>query len=200
MDMQTPIGPIKIRNSYDEAVVVEVINQLGYERWGDIKIEGTVLDLGAHIGSFSALALSRGCKVIAVEPEPSSFALLKINAPGAIHINKAISNKKHVNLYVDPVRSELNKIADHGIRVEGISLDDLITEPIDVLKIDIEGGEYEALTTCTKLNMVRQITMEYHYASETLGTLLNVLKSNNFELTWIGGSDFGKLQMKRRDK
>lgn len=40
---------------------------------------GTVLDVGAHTGDFSLLALGRGHDVYAVEPDPDAFACLERN-------------------------------------------------------------------------------------------------------------------------
>jgi FkbM family methyltransferase len=195
--MHTPIGEIITRNTYDEDVVKEVIIDHGYERWGNIEITGKVLDCGAHIGSFSALALSLGCTVTAVEPEPHNFALLEMNAPGATLINCAISNNPTEKFYVDPERSELNKIAEDGITVDCVTLDQLITGYIDLLKMDIEGAEYDALYTCHRLKYVRQITMEYHNGLGKLGKLCSFLEKNGFKFGWIGGQAFGHLQVKR---
>lgn len=195
--MLTPIGEIIVRNSWDEAVVKEVVLEHQYENWGEIKIEGTVLDCGAHIGSFTKLALSHGCKVTAVEPEPGSFKLLEINGKGATLINKAITNEKEIHLWVDSERGELNKIASEGLLVKGITLDELITEPIDLLKMDIEGAEYDAIYSCTKLSMIRQITMEYHNGMGKLGGLMDFLAENGFEFGWVGGGVWGHLQCKR---
>lgn len=195
--MKTPIGDIEIRNDFDADVVKEVIIDRAYEHWGQIKIEGNVLDCGAHIGSFSALALSNGCTVTAIEPEPDNFRLLVKNAPQATCINKAISNLPEVHLYVDPERSELNKIADEGITVGGISLNELIDRQIDVLKMDIEGAEYDALFTCHRLDWVKQITMEYHDGMGRLGKLCSFLDKQGFEIAWIGGQVFGHLQVRR---
>jgi FkbM family methyltransferase len=45
-----------------------------------LPIEGTVLDLGAHIGTFTRDAIAKGAKrVIAYEPEPVNFTLLGLN-------------------------------------------------------------------------------------------------------------------------
>ena len=195
--MKTPIGDIKIRNSYDEMVVKEVVIERSYERWGGIKLEGNVLDCGAHIGSFSKLAICNGCTVTAVEPSPENFLVLQENVPEAKLFYRAITNLPEVHMYIDNERSELNKIADSGVLVKGITLDELIDKPIDVLKMDIEGAEYEALYSCKKLHLVKQITMEYHDGAKALGELLLYLSNKGFEFGWIGGQGFGHLQMKR---
>ena len=197
--MHTPIGDINVRNAYDEAVVKETVLEHQYERWGDIKIEGNVIDAGAFIGDFTKLALFNGCTVTAVEPDPGNLEMLRINAPKAIIVPKAITNDKLVHFYQDRERAELNKIANSGILVEGITLDQLITKPVDLLKMDIEGGEYDAIYGSNKLkDMVKQITMEYHNGLGKVGELMWYLGDIGFQFGWIGGQDWGHLQCKNK--
>jgi FkbM family methyltransferase len=198
----TPYGDIKIRENFlefDKEVVNEVILEHRYEHWAELEIRGTVLDCGAHIGAFSFLALSQSKtrKVIAVEPNPFTFKLLKQNAPKAILINKAITNEKYVYISDFQDRPELNKLSEVGIKVKGITLDELITEPINFLKMDIEGAEYDAFYSCNKLDMVEQISIEYHNGGTKLAQLIIYLESCGFTMKWIGGQDFGHVQFSR---
>lgn len=78
--------PLQFRlGSTDALVIMELLSETcAYEPNADIgfTLEGhtCVLDIGAHIGVFSRLALSKGCKhIIAYEPEPSNFELLTKN-------------------------------------------------------------------------------------------------------------------------
>ena len=67
----------------DEKIADEVVTRGCYERpLFDFEIlPGDVwIDLGAHFGVFTSLALSAGAKVVAVEPEMSNFDLLSQNA------------------------------------------------------------------------------------------------------------------------
>ncbi len=47
--------------------------------WLQPKEGDIVVDVGAHIGRYTLIAARRGAKVIAIEPEPSNFSLLKEN-------------------------------------------------------------------------------------------------------------------------
>ena len=197
--MQTSFGEIKIRNKFDEEVIKEVIEERAYEHWGELKLEGTVLDCGADFGAFSFLALAQPevKKVISVEPNPNSYKLLVQNTPNAIHIEKAISNKEFVYISDNKERPELNMISDSGLIVGTTTLDKLITEPIDFLKMDIEGAEYEAFYSCTKLDLVKQISIEYHNGGTEMAKLLIYLESLGFKMKWIGGGVWGHLQLSK---
>ncbi len=212
MKMQTYIGELDIRDEYDREVVLEVIERDEYRRWGDIAIgeNDLVLDLGAHIGSFSRLAGHLGAKVIAVEPCPANLKLLKANTKGldVTAFACAVSAKPEAFLLVDRQRNELHKLVDrpgrNTIEVVGLALDDLVSDfgnpQVDLLKMDIEGMEYEALYQSRLLDRVRQITMEWHLGATKMSELIIHLEKQGFKTVWLGGNgDFGKLQMKRRE-
>lgn len=206
--IKTPIGEMTVRNKFDEEVVKEVIIDLEYERWGEITInEGdTVIDCGAHIGSFTRLALANKANVIAIEPADNNFELLKINTEGQKNlklINALLWTGKEVAFKVDPKRGELNKIDGDGVMQPSVRLDDLITkfkiEKINLLKMDIEGAEYEVLYNFKHLKIVEQLTMEWHYGSSNLAKLILFLEKNGLTVVWLGGNgDWGKLQAKRK--
>lgn len=75
--------PMWIRSgTTDENAVKECLKKNAYEIWHKgFRIEDAAvwLDIGAHIGSFTCWALAKGCKVIAFEPHPVNFQLLKAN-------------------------------------------------------------------------------------------------------------------------
>jgi FkbM family methyltransferase len=137
-------------------------------RKGDI-----VVDVGAYPGDFtlhSSLLVGDTGKVIAIEPHPRNFAFLKANVVlnnlrNVILINKAVSN------YVG--KGQLNGIDTgahlsrlKGIPVEVVTLDKLLYDlgitRVDVVKIDIEGQEKEALEGFQLITGVREIAIETH--------------------------------------
>jgi FkbM family methyltransferase len=130
-----------------------------------------VVDVGSNIGYFTLIAASQvgqAGHVYAFEPNPSTFELLQrnveINGLGdrTTLIQKAVFSesktvrfhhlKQHhayssLNLYPD---ESLKKLQDESIAfdVDAISLDEYFAEfnaAIDVVKIDIEGGEPDVL-------------------------------------------------------
>jgi FkbM family methyltransferase len=118
-----------------------------------------VVDVGAHVGTYTLRAAKAGAKVIAIEPNPESFRLLETN----VHLNSfnsiitrnvAVGAAAGVGwLSTEEVftgRGRLTGIdSGHGCRVTISRLDDLLGEwaasPIDWLKIDVEGSEYDLM-------------------------------------------------------
>jgi len=125
-----------------------------------------VLDIGAHIGVFSALALTRTSEVIAYEPLKANFDLLKANASKAELHQLAVSfdgttKNKRIRLKAFNLGAgDLNE--QEGEEVECVRFDDLLAKPIDFLKIDIEGSERGLLFHPEWLAKVKIIAIEIH--------------------------------------
>jgi len=156
-----------------------------------------IIDCGSNIGLsiFYFKKLYPNSKIIGIEADPLIFDILskntsKFNSKQITLLNRAISN--HSGEFLDFMQEG----ADGGrsvelmpnlstIKVETIKLDDIITGPIDMLKIDIEGSETTALLNCTKLSLVSNLFIEYHSFSkqpQTLGLLLEYLTSQGFRI------------------
>lgn len=202
---KTIVGDIYVRNEYDKEVVHEVIGNREYERWGDIKMYPayTVIDAGAHIGAFTRLALAYQCQVIAIEPDDENFDMLLKNTEGyAVKlVHGLLWNGKEVRFLKDKKRGELNKVDSKGKLMPSVKLDSLVEhfklKQIDLLKMDIEGSEYEVLYNFKHLDIVKQITMEWHYGSTKMAELIIFLEKHNFEVVWSAGNgQWGKLQIK----
>ena len=126
-----------------------------------IKPGSTVLDLGAHHGYFSLLAarhVGKKGKVYAFEPAPENFQVMKKNIElshltNVVVVNKAVSDKRDtVQFFLckpNEVQGSLYSTFRPGestITVESIALDEYLEgKPVDVFKMDIEGGEPSAL-------------------------------------------------------
>lgn len=126
----------------------------------------TVIDVGAHIGTFSLLALKRGAKkVIAIEPDPDSFMILTkhlTNFSNIVFYNKALwkNNTDELNLcspsenlptHFRALEENAKKTYRVCRKAKPITLAQIIAEQqlekIDLLKIDIEGGEKEVFSS-----------------------------------------------------
>jgi len=143
--------------------------------------EGSVfVDLGANVGYYTLIASrlvgSRG-RVYAVEPVPSTAAILRLNVilnklDNVIIIEKAAwFTKEKVNLRIpgsDYGYASVVRGYGKSMLVEACPLDELLqdVDHIDILKIDVEGAEYEVLkgakntlhkTKCIVLELTRNI-------------------------------------------
>lgn len=143
-----------------------------------------VIDIGAHIGSFSYAALIRGAaRVYAYESHPINYAIAVKNLERfddkAVCRNLAVwrSDSAGVTLFNDPLVNygQPNTGAlsvlynDSGLAVQTVGLDEILFEAsqglsrrIRILKIDCEGAEYPILFTAKYLAIVKEICGEYH--------------------------------------
>lgn len=133
-----------------------------------------IIDCGANIG-LSVLFwkhLYPMSQIIAFEPDPETFNLLETN------INQF--DYRHINLINAAVwctESVMNFQNDHSvggalvfsnhnarcIPVQTVRLRDYLYQHVDMLKIDIEGAEYEVLVDCKEqLKNVEYLFVEYH--------------------------------------
>jgi FkbM family methyltransferase len=143
-----------------------------------------ILDLGANVGVFTLYAArsAANAKIFAVEPFPSTFRRLA----GTIHnhnldarvacLNFAAAGSNGMrNMPDTPVPSQRRALvtpdfsaSDSGTRVMGKTLETILEEhrlrKIDLLKIDIEGSEYEVMlsTSAKVLARINRIALEYH--------------------------------------
>src|ERR1700733_8221921 len=136
----------------------------------------TIVDLGANIG-LSARFLSErypDARLLAFEPDPEIFALAQRNVrahPQVSLRNLGVAGiPGHLALHRFPGGSwgtssfvTIQEVAE-TFTAEAVTLDSIIDElgDIDLLKIDIEGAEYEVLEACQQLQRVRCIIGEVH--------------------------------------
>ncbi|HJS54514.1 MAG TPA: FkbM family methyltransferase [Chitinophagaceae bacterium] len=140
-----------------------------------------IVDCGANIG-LSVLYLKTlypDARIIAFEPDQSSFSLLKVNCSNLKDVtvlNKAVW-KENTNIIFESSGSLSSKIVKEtpatGTNiVEAIRLKDYLDRPIDLLKLDIEGAEYEVLRDAKDgLGSIKNLFIEYHGKFEQNGEL-----------------------------
>jgi cyclic pyranopterin phosphate synthase len=157
------------------------------EAWGsyfprlDLRRGATVVDLGAHIGGFALPAALRAPegRVLAFEPDPESRALLErnvlLNRIPNVEVSAAAvwARDGRGELRACPANPVLSNLfrpygAGGAVETELISLPSLFEkhriERADILKVDIEGAEYEVLLSCPELvrERVGALIVEVH--------------------------------------
>jgi FkbM family methyltransferase len=118
-----------------------------------------VYDVGAHVGFYTLLAselVGPGGRVIAFEPLPRNLHylhkhLILNQCSNVTVIDAAVLDTKRLVRFAEGPNSSMGFVSERGrLEVKAVSLDELfvkgeIPKP-DVIKIDIEGGEYHALS------------------------------------------------------
>lgn len=148
----------------DNFVVDEVFNKRVYARLG-VTTGSRVLDLGAHVGSFSRWAISQGAShVTAVEMMPPTLEYLRKNVgnePKITIVPAAVSSKPDEDVLTAIQWKTGNPMSAHVIgehrgvkninrydqwEVKPVSLFKLLHESqATLIKFDIEGSEYDVL-------------------------------------------------------
>jgi FkbM family methyltransferase len=165
--------------------------------------EPLIVDCGSNIG-LSVLYFKRlypKSRVIAFEPDTATFKMLELNVKSnnladVTLVNKALSDSVgSVPFYISPERPGLlvqslrkeNLSSSQVTSVETETLSTYLTEPVDFLKMDIEGAEDQVLKDLNetgKLALVREIVLEYHHhltpREDKLGVFLKTLEQTNF--------------------
>jgi FkbM family methyltransferase len=145
----------------------------GLRRWYRPRAGDNICDIGGNIGWF-ALACSHwsacAAHVHSFEPDPDSYNIFRqnIEANGLGHqiavepVAVANSVRTACLSRTHPLRRALG---GEGIEVACITLPEAlahITGAIDLLKIDVEGGEIDILTDPSMLVDVRRVALEWH--------------------------------------
>lgn len=139
--------------------------------------EDVVIDIGAHIGSFSYAAYLHGSRDIsAFEIDPWHVEAAVVNLAGleehvAFNHAAVVRGDKH-RAKTYHYNGAWNSFGLVGKPVLSISLDEIIRavcrtgERVRFLKMDIEGGEWPVLYTCTMLDRVDEIAGEWHLVDD----------------------------------
>jgi FkbM family methyltransferase len=171
----------------------------------------TFVDVGANVGSHSLKIANdykdKGVNVIAIEAHPENYDALckniKLNNFKCVKaVNKAVSDNKGVVTMHEYLacgfraRFEsytINNIVDKNasdrsssFQVQSDTLDNILEGlKVDVMKIDIEGAEVQALKgAANTLKQLRKIIVEIH--EYNLEKVRQILESYNFKLEFIG--------------
>ncbi len=140
-------------NNYSKFIIAEW-EDLPYSKY--IKPGSVILDIGANVGLFALHVTPYADKIICVEPTPAHMTIQKemISLPNVYHEQSALNNYTgKARFRTEPVNTTMNSLRDSpdSYEVDCITLKDLCSkyslDSVNFCKIDIEGGEFQALTT-----------------------------------------------------
>ncbi|MBI2587382.1 FkbM family methyltransferase, partial [Candidatus Amesbacteria bacterium] len=177
------LAKFKIRaNTSDRLIISEVWELREYNDSPELTIgpRDRVVVIGAQIGVYSVLAAKKAYrgKIFSYEPYQENFALLKENV-ALNHLKNVRMFKMAVSgtagkkmLYVSRSNTGAHTLfpdsRKKGVEIITTTLEKLISDNklavIDLLKIDVEGSEYEIILSASDrtLKKIRRIIMEYH--------------------------------------
>ena len=153
-----------------------------------------IIDCGANIGLstvFFKLAYP-GARVTALEPDPAICGILEKNLrvfgldDVTVLCKAAWTNDAGVSFISSGgVGGRIDIATTKGSVTPSVRLRDFLQEPVDFLKIDIEGAEYEVLKDCAdSLGNVQNLFIEYHSMErdeQQLDQILKFLKDAGFK-------------------
>lgn len=141
-----------------------------------------ILDCGSNIG-LATLFFKRmfpNARIHAFEPDPDTFSVLNHNI--AQNCLRDVSAHNVLLADVDgessfyvcnevPGSLMMSRFSDRlqtsrEIRVKAVRLSNYIEEPVDLLKLDVEGAEFDILRellSSGKLALIRRMVIEYHH-------------------------------------
>jgi FkbM family methyltransferase len=133
-----------------------------------------IIDAGANIGTTSVFYANRypRARIYAVEPDPSNFLMLQKNTrryPWVTPIWGALW-KDDQSVKIAPPQALTHwgvRVLEEGISVPAFTVPSVMKrhalEFVDILKLDVEGAEYEVLSTATEwIESVGMIAIEIH--------------------------------------
>lgn len=133
----------------------------------------TIVDLGSHVGA-SALFFRRkwpDARITAVEASPHLVEILRRNVDGlGIEVrHAALTATTGTASFIEGTASWNGKTreATGENEVPALALDDLLADPVDLMKLDIEGGEFVAIPASARLRNAAVIVGEIHAEPET---------------------------------
>lgn len=157
-----------------------------------------IIDCGTNIGLslYYFKKFYPKAKILAFEPDEKIFEILEKNLQNLPNNKDVIIEKKAV--WTENTQLEFfsegalagSLITDFGhknniIKIDAVSLKEYLNEPVDFLKIDIEGAENEVIFDLKgHLSQVKNLFLEYHGIKESkqnLGDILNLLTEEGFE-------------------
>jgi FkbM family methyltransferase len=172
---QTPLGKFwgteKDGRELDLLTLEQAVGDIYEQGAVSVRDSDVVLDVGAHLGTFSRIALQRGARlVVAIEPDPVNATCFRRTfeeeiANGRVRLVQAAAWHSSGSL-----QFEIGNASQTGhvtgaesrstVTVRAVTLDDMVDElkldRVDFIKMDIEGAERHALAGARELLAARK--------------------------------------------
>ncbi|MDI6722718.1 MAG: FkbM family methyltransferase [Candidatus Aenigmarchaeota archaeon] len=164
-----------------------------------------IIDIGAHIGTFSIYAIKKipAATIYSFEPHPDNYEILMKNIRmngferSIMPFRLAVFNKKgNLNLYFRKRYTAgctlIKEKNNEHIKVKCITIKDIFDskkiDRCDLLKLDCEGVDYKIIASIPKnyFKRIKFIQAEFHTKKE-LELMSKALQNNNFrtDIKWF---------------
>jgi FkbM family methyltransferase len=179
-------------------------HEFGAAMLGAILPGDVVWDVGANIGLYTRQFIDRvgpSGTVIAFEPEPACYEILRQECAGATLANVALGERAgsgFIEFHIEPRNGShrlVNEPNDSSRPVRIIRGDEYDGPCPNLMKIDVEGFEEEVLMGMPRIladSRLREIFLEVHFAQlEQRGRataplrIEKTLETNSFRLKWF---------------
>lgn len=152
----------------------------------------TAVQAGGNVGLWPIKLAAHFKKIITFEPEPISFACLKQNVR---HLKQVECRQEALGAIGQMCGIERRSLGSHricqGFDIKMIRLDSLELTDVDLLQLDIEGGEYPALLGAEKtIRKSRPIIMLEFLSKDAENCCTEWLKAKSYRCTTTLGRDF----------
>ena len=175
-----------------------------------------IFDIGANVG-FASIYFRRRFPdsiIISVEPDASNFELLKKNTEKYKNIHclqYGIWNKSTKLEIIENGNNKWNcrtvetTEGSHKASVPSITIDELMQmfniEKIDILKMDIEGYEFQALkgataTLAARPIIITEINNFFHRYHENFETWVDFMTKHGYDLYALSAGQFERVSAK----
>ncbi|MFA6105153.1 MAG: FkbM family methyltransferase [Patescibacteria group bacterium] len=194
---------VYIRDDADESVAAEIFDKHEYRIADDIIKSATdpIIDIGSHAGFFSLYVrtLNENVPILAIEPEPNNIDQLSRHlkenniksikvVAGAVaadagrrHLVVSKDSHNHYLLNREDVKTQNSTIVNTWSLPE--LLKKSIIDNVSLVKMDIEGGEYEVFEglKIEDLAKIKAFIIEYHLdGGKKYQVIENNLRVNGF--------------------
>lgn len=144
----------------------------------DLKQESIVFDVGGFEGHYSKKIYDNyGCNIFIFEPHPLFYKKITNNFKGVSKVklfNFGLSNRDlETNISDNGVGSSVIDDIKNGTKVKIRNITDFINESgiksIDLIKLNIEGSEYEVLDELLNNKLIRiidNLLIQFHFIGE----------------------------------
>jgi len=164
------------------------------------KKEPLIVDCGSNVG-LSILyfkTIYPQSKIIGFEADPDVYPILESNLTRFGYDDVELHNKAlwHEETTLDfavegadagRVAKEQKDEFKRRVKVPAVCLSNYLSEPVDLLKLDIEGAETAVIKECAGcLHRVNNLFIEYHsfwQEPQTVDDILSILKDANFRVS-----------------